>query len=445
MGGKLWAESEPGKGSTFRFTAELGAAPQAAPPPPLAVEDLTGVRVLVADAEPASRSFLKDTLASLNTRPMSVESGQRAMEEMRHAKTEGKPFGLALLEASLPDMSGFSLAERIREDPNLAQTTLIMMSHAGLRGDAAACEALSVAAYLTKPISPGLLRKAMQAALGAHRQGATRHVITRHALREDARFCLLLVEDNPVNQAHALAVLRKYGHDVVLVDTGLKAVEAAERTRFDAILMDLQLPEMSGLEAAAAIRRREKSAGAHVPIIAMTACVMDEDRQRCAEAGMDGFITKPIIAEHLARMVAELAEKGRDRQGRTAGAGEGEQAPQRLLDLGKAVQHVGGAEAAARKVLEAFRCSTPALLSDLRWALETCNTIDLLRLLHQLKGSLGLVACDDLCQDAAVIEAMVKNGHYAEARQTFHRFEPALAALLTELSEAVKGPIPCKC
>jgi two-component system sensor histidine kinase/response regulator len=208
-------------------------------------------------------------------------------------------------------MDGFTLAERIRENQQLVGASLMMLTSGGQRGDAARCRALGITGYLAKPIKQSDLYEAIQAALGktAGRQGHA-SLVTRYSLRENrARFRILLAEDNAVNQALAMRLLEKQGHVVTVAGDGKQVLAALEKESFDFVLMDVQMPQMDGVEATTFIREKEKSTGAHLPIIAMTAHAMKGDRERCLAAGMDGYVSKPIRLKELLDEIEALASK----------------------------------------------------------------------------------------------------------------------------------------
>jgi CheY-like chemotaxis protein len=201
----------------------------------------------------------------------------------------------------MPEMDGFALAESIKRNPEWGTATIMMLSSAGQRGDAKRCRELGIAAYLTKPVRQAELLDAILTALGTKPiKEALPALVTRHSLRENSKqLCILLVEDNAVNQKLAARLLEKRGHTVAIAGNGKEALAAVEKQSFDLVFMDVQMPEMDGFEATAAIRGKEKASGNHLPIIAMTAHAMAGDRERCLEAGMDDYITKPIRLEEL--------------------------------------------------------------------------------------------------------------------------------------------------
>ena len=315
MGGRIWVESEVGRGSQFHFTARLGAADAKeikvetiAPP-----EVLRGVKVLLVDDNQTNRRILEGMLGRWQMHSTSVEDGEEALAQLSAAREAGKPFGLILTDMHMPKMNGFTLVERIRTRPELATATIMMLTSSGHRGDAARCQELGVAAYLLKPIRQSELREAIARVLGAREQDGAIPLITRFSVqdaREPSSFLrVLLAEDNAVNQRLAVRLLEKRGHHVVVAGNGREALEALEKGSFDLVFMDVQMPEMDGLEATAAIRDKEKSSGLHQPIIALTAHAMKGDREKCLAGGMDGYLTKPIRPPELDGILEEYVSR----------------------------------------------------------------------------------------------------------------------------------------
>ena len=307
MHGRIWVESELGKGSRFHFTARFGL--QKSPVRTLVPRDpmtLRDMRVLVVDDNATNRQILLKMLTNWHTNPTAVDSGARAITALREAQGLGRIYPLILLDAQMPEMDGFALAECIKRNPDWKTATIMMLSSAGQRGDAKRCRELGVAAYLTKPVRQGELLDAILTALGTRpTKEASPALVTRHSLREASNHLrILLVEDNAVNQVLAKRLLEKRGHSVVVAGNGKEALAALEKQSFDLVFMDVQMPEMDGLEATAAIRAKEKISGNHLAVIAMTAHAMVGDRERCLDAGMDDYITKPIRLDELARVLA---------------------------------------------------------------------------------------------------------------------------------------------
>jgi signal transduction histidine kinase/DNA-binding response OmpR family regulator len=301
MGGEIWVESEPGKGSTFHFTARF-ALPAVLPQRQI-LEDLEsarGLRILVVDDNTTNRNILEEMVRSWHMHPVLAHDGQQALDTLERAHAEGTPFSLLLLDALMPGLDSFAVAERIQKDSRFAGLSVIVLTSAGLRGDAARCRQLGIRAYLPKPVKRSDLLQAIRIALGSSFQTAAAPLITVHSMREPpGRLRILLAEDNAVNQMLAVRVLEKRGHAVVVAETGKAALEAMETQPFDLVLMDVQMPVMDGLEATIAIRSREKASGTHIPIIAMTASAMTGDKERCLQAGMDGYVSKPLMVKAL--------------------------------------------------------------------------------------------------------------------------------------------------
>src|SRR6266436_1736352 len=305
MGGKIWVESEVGHGSQFHFTARLGIADtkvievgEIAPP-----EILRSVKVLVVDDNRTNRRILEGMLGRWEMKSSSVPDGEAALAKLSEAQEAGEPFALILMDMHMPNMDGFELIDRIRRSPYPSTVTIMMLTSAGHRGDAARCQELGVAAYLLKPIRQSELREAIARVLGAREQKGPIPLITRYslgdALEPAAVLRVLVAEDNAVNQRLASRLLEKRGHRVTVMVNGRNALEALANQTFDLVLMDLQMPEMDGFEATAAIREREKDNGGHIPIIALTAHAMKGDMERCLAAGMDGYLSKPIRPQEL--------------------------------------------------------------------------------------------------------------------------------------------------
>jgi signal transduction histidine kinase/CheY-like chemotaxis protein len=309
MGGRIWVESEPGRGSTFHF--EVRFALQKNSPAryePVGIEMLRDLPPLVVDDNATNLRIFEETLVGWGMRPTLAAGGPQALAALGQVGGKKNAYPLILIDAQMPELDGFSVAKAIKQDPNHSESIMIMLTSAGMRGDDERCRELGITAYLAKPVRRSELLEAIKMALGSQqRSEKSSPVITRHLLRESRRqLKILLAQDNAVNQMLAVRLLEKRGHTVTVVQTGKRAVEAHETQPFDLVLMDVQMPEMDGLEATVAIRQREKVSGKHIPIIAMTAHAMVGDRELCLKAGMDGYVTKPLDVGDLFTVIDDL-------------------------------------------------------------------------------------------------------------------------------------------
>jgi signal transduction histidine kinase/DNA-binding response OmpR family regulator len=436
MSGRMWVESEVGQGSTFHFTVRFGRNPEPMVSPlHVPSTPLRDVPVLVVDDNATSRRILTQMLTQWGVQPTAVESGQAALAAMLHAVERGQPFAVGLLDAVMPAMDGYTLAMRLKALPALADTPLLMLTSACQPWDASRCQEVGIAASLTKPVSQDGLWNALLAVLGTLMELPETPVSTlpdSGARRGQPR--VLLAEDNVVNQKLAVRLLMKQGYTVVVVNNGREALATLDREPFDVVLMDVQMPEMSGFETTAMIRQRERETGRHVPIIAMTAHTMQGDRERCLEAGMDGYVSKPIRAQELYETIEQLLESA------PAPAPQAHTPSQvrTVFDREAALGRVDGDVDLLREIVVLFLADWPRALTALREALAAEDATTLTQTAHAMKGamgSLGALAARDAAQR---LEELGQHSAFAQASSVLAVLEDAIAHLIPVLTTELR-------
>jgi two-component system sensor histidine kinase/response regulator len=304
MGGRIGLESKPGVGTTFWFDIRFEKQPlqkrgDTGPLTPMGPVNLTQARILIVDDNQTNRMVLTKNVEALGSRVDAVASGAKGIETLRNAHRANDPYHIVLLDMQMPGMDGEQVARAIKSDPAVKDVKILVLTSMGHRGDGPRLEALGCSGYLLKPVKQQLLFDAVVAVL-EQREDRSPGLITRHMLSENRKQGLrvLLAEDNAINQKLAVILLQKAGYSVDAVDNGAQALEKVQSNQYSAVLMDVQMPEMDGFEATRQIRAMEKD-GRHIPIIAMTAHAMPEDRDRCLAAGMDDYVTKPLDSRVL--------------------------------------------------------------------------------------------------------------------------------------------------
>jgi two-component system sensor histidine kinase/response regulator len=325
MDGKVWAESEVGKGSTFCLRVALGlhAEPVAAGPAAVNPHTLRDRHALVIDDNATNRRILVGMLRNAGLRAAAASGGERGLEMLREASEYGDPFEIVILDHQMPGMDGFQVAQRMRGFSDLWRPRMVVvLTSGGAQGDVARCRGLGIGAYLTKPISQMELVNAIARVESSSSLNATtiiepgpvfnttEPITPSQPVKTGDGPRVLLVEDNVVNQKLAVALLRKHGCRVEVAENGRIALDWLEKQSFDIVLMDVEMPEMNGIQATAAQRERETRLGlARMPIVAMTAHAMAGDRQRCLDSGMDEYLTKPIRGEQLYEAIDRMTRK----------------------------------------------------------------------------------------------------------------------------------------
>jgi two-component system, sensor histidine kinase and response regulator len=458
MGGRIWLESEPGRGTVFHFSANF-AVPTESEQFVGALDEpwreLRDLRVLVVDDNATHCSIMAEVLQSWGVAAETVADAGNALGQLRQAAAQARPFQLVLADAQMPGHDGFWLAEQIGGDQSLAATTIMMLSASHQPLDSQRCRKLRIPAYLAKPIKPSELLDAIMAALGPVVEAdETAAADSPESLLAPRTLRILLAEDSPVNQRVAIALLEKWGHRVSVASNGRQAIAMFAKQDFDLVLMDVQMPEMDGLEATRAIRTYEKHSGRHVPIVALTAHAMKGDRERCLDAGMDAYVTKPIRSKELARVIRESTQQGGERNSEiddTAagnaetissrnGHGANKLTDQTRIDWEKALESVDGNRQLLLELIDIFREECPKLRDEILAAIKSADLPGLRRAAHTLRGALSHLAAGNAVALAQEIEDQARQQKLAEATAIWPHLEAELESLTPALDEFAKQP-----
>ncbi|HME00706.1 MAG TPA: response regulator [Terriglobia bacterium] len=431
MGGRLWVESEVGKGSTFHLTVRFGTSDRPLRQPPSAVpEKLRGLPVLVVDDNPVNRRILEEMLLRWEMKPTLAASGPDALERFKRSADAGDAFPLVLLDGQMPEMDGFEVAARLKETP--IQAAILMLTSSGQRGDAGRCRSLGIDAYLTKPIGEEELQAAVLAGLEA-RSGhlPSAPLITRHSLHEGrSGLRVLVVEDNAVNQNLARRLLEKRGHSVVVACDGEEALAALKDQPFDVVLTDVQMPRMDGIQMTAEIRARERQSGGHIPIVGMSAHAMKGDRERFLEAGMDGYVAKPVRPKDLFKAVEGWAAPTPTLESSAPAARSAAEA----MDRDAARERLGGDSELLVELAGLFLDECPRLLSEIRCAVARRDGKALERAADSLKGSVANFAAATAMEAAASLAQMGRQNHLEPAPEACAALEAEIEGLKEALA-----------
>ena len=436
MGGEIWVCSKPGVGSAFHFTSCFTLQEgEGSRPVTKENAELQGVRVLVVDDNFTNRRILQAMLLEWNMQASVAVDGRSTLAMMRRAKSLGKPFAVVILDAIMPEVDGFTLVTQIRQDPDIANTPVIMLTTAGGAVHTKSRE-LGIAASLMKPIRQANLLNALLRVLGflPEERDADRRIQPEPLPKSERPLNILLAEDNAVNQLVVVRMLEKQGHKVVVACNGKEALAAHDSQQFDLIVMDGQMPELNGFEAAALIREKEKSTGKHIPILALTAHAIKGDRERCLSAGMDAYIAKPVRAKEFREMIESLVAPADSQPTRPPVAdSKVEFATEAVL-----ARMSGDAELLS-EVVGLFQSDCPRLLSQMRAAIKQGELTILVRAAHTMRGSLDLFGLSSASKAAMDLELSGQKGDMERSTAGLAVLEQAIACCMPALNAVRSG------
>ncbi|HET9386206.1 MAG TPA: response regulator [Gemmatimonadales bacterium] len=418
MGGELAVASEPDKGSEFSFTLAFPVEAESRRSTALAA--LGGRRMLIVDDNQTNRRILREMLAAEGVKVDEASTAGEGLDAIRHAVQRKTPYDLAILDIQLPDMDGFALAAAVRQDKSIKRTNLLMLTSAGQRGDGERCRALGIRGYLTKPMSRADLLEALGTVLAGSAQAGTPEIVTRHTIAESRRSLrVLLAEDNPVNQQVAVAMLVKRGHEVHVAGNGREAVDAVRERDYDVVLMDIQMPELDGFEATAAIRALDK--GKHLSIIGLTAHALSGERERCLARGMSEYLAKPFKAHELFALVEASAERGAapDRS-------PGGPSPAAPVDLEgfRLTLREAGAEQALYSIVDTFVRQGPDRLAALAAAAASGDGAAIAKAAHLYRGAAATIGARALAELLERVENTARAGQVDAAKEAVELVSP---------------------
>jgi signal transduction histidine kinase/DNA-binding response OmpR family regulator/HPt (histidine-containing phosphotransfer) domain-containing protein len=439
MQGMIWCDSDAGKGSIFHFTARFAVRTASATAAPLVgVSSLAGLHVLIVEDAVDNARILGETIQSWRMRPTIVQTNQAAMEVLRGSKNGGTRFDFILVDAQMAGESGFSLAEYIVRTPGLPSPIMMLTSVAQSAG-VERCEQLGLSVYVIKPVSDSDLFDAMMSIRGSRAESKTAvETEVVEGGQQTGNLHILVAEDNSVNQEVAQQMLQKRGYTVTIASNGREAVKlVAESREFDLILMDIQMPEMDGFQATAAIRELEKNGPRRIPVIAMTAHAMKGDRERCLESGMDGYVSKPVQSKLLYETIEAMMsmslraetspmQLSRKPMGRMA------------VDIDEILERLGGNVGLLQSVVALFEEDCPRQMARIEDALRSGNTRELMSAAHTLKGSLLVLSADKASAAAQELERLGRQSQLEGTAEWFAILESEIDAVGKALQKSLK-------
>ena len=462
MDGTMSLDSTVGGGTTFNFSLALKRQQGAVSAPPRELSALTELPILIVDDNSTNRRILEEMLLSWSMKPATAESGTEALEKLAQAHKAGMPYHLMLLDAMMPGMDGFEVARRVGTDPTYAEMEIIMLSSIGQAETMADLQAWGITRCLTKPVKQSNLLDAilsLKALVTQPEKVSTAEVVS---VSGTPTLHILLAEDGLINQKVATKLLEQHGYSVVIANNGKEAVEQCQREAFDLVLMDVQMPEMDGIQATQRIREQEAGSASHLPIIAMTANAMKGDRELCLSAGMDGYIPKPIRSRTLFDTIAQVLKAttsvphilettdAEDSSPQAAHADDDQTESlttdtevsdhEAVFALDGALEQVGGDMEVLNDLIELFYVESPKLMTEIRTTLAAGDSVALRRAAHTLKGTAAVFAAKRTVTSALRLELMARAGELESAPEALQTLEADIKQLTQALATRFPPP-----
>jgi two-component system sensor histidine kinase/response regulator len=439
MHGRVWIESKVGEGSRFYFTARLEVCTE--PPPERQAPRraaLKGTRAILVDDNATNRRIVEEVLASWELHPTSCAGATEALHQLRTAFRSGRPFELLVSDVNMPEIDGFMFLEQVRRDPSLSDITTILLTSGDRTEDAARCQQLGVSQRLMKPIKQSELYEAILDALGIAPKKEEEAAVSP-ALPATRPLRILLAEDSIVNQRLTVGLLERHGHRITIASNGRQAVDLAVQDGFDVILMDVQMPELDGLQATRLIREHERETGRHVPVIAMTAHALKGDRERCLDVGMDEYVAKPVRERQLLTALRNVLGDDVPPPPPEEPAAEFPAATADVIDWNAALKICAGDRALLRDLVQAFLEEHPRRIDEIRRAIDSADWELLHRAAHTIKGSMRYFGASAVFDRAFGLEQLAARQSLDGAEEIFALLKQELAKLLPHLINYAEG------
>lgn len=442
MGGQVRVESQEGKGSVVWFTAVLEKQPEGHEAEIVLPKDIRGMRIIVVNDNATTRHVLTEQLRSWDCRVEVASSGEQALDKLHQSVADGDQYSIAILEMEMPEMNGEALGQKIKEDPDLQDIMLVMLTSVGQRGDAKHLKEIGFDAYLTRPVGYSQLYNCL-ATVAARKTGVEDRrvpsIVTRHSIADDRKrkIRILIAEDDVTNQKVALGILGKLGFRADVVSNGKETLKALKEKPYDLVLMDILMPELDGYEATKLIREKEKlkaqsspeeyaphstgqaklkgkeesdlsARSERIPIIAMTAHAMKGDRERCLEAGMDDYVTKPVEPQELTEAI-ERQVFGRAQATEPAATVKTASLERQVFDRSLLMRRLGDDEELSNEIIGVFMREIPVQLAQLKQALENDDAKLVERQAYKIKGASANISAQAISNVALEIEVAGKD------------------------------------